>query len=380
MRDVFISHASEENHFAKELIKQLKENMVSVWFDEEQLLPGDNITDSIFINGLENTKYVIAIVSNNYLKKNWPKIEMDFSINKQIQERKKYIIPYLYDISYEELVEHFPFFRNIICGDVKIGIQRIVEQIKLQIGLEQVEKEKINDKDGIDLFIYQKANGEISTTIPLQHIAELVKTYKLGYHRAPNDFKMEIYKYYFNGTGFAYYIGEMNYGFWGPEQATADFGMSIGYTIEEAYKNSIARLEYLDSADFPNDITFWVSKEKINPIVFDRIGIQLSIYEANKRRSINTKKSTKIQWNLIRMAGGPCWLAIKDVDNRTFTIDGPQTEDSEYIEKAELLRKNHRRIVLQTYLSERIDRAEIIGKIQKENHLRYLELDNFFDQ
>jgi hypothetical protein len=41
--DVFVAHASEDKAVARELVRAIEARGLSVWFDEEELLPGDSL-------------------------------------------------------------------------------------------------------------------------------------------------------------------------------------------------------------------------------------------------------------------------------------------------------------------------------------------------
>lgn len=89
---IFISHASEDKPFAKKLSTDLKDNGFEVWLDEWEIRVGDSITEKIE-SGLKKADYLIVVLSDNFIKKNWPMRELRASIMKQASSGKKFILP-----------------------------------------------------------------------------------------------------------------------------------------------------------------------------------------------------------------------------------------------------------------------------------------------
>ena len=71
-KDVFICHDSRDKEFfVKPLAQGLKDNAVSVWYDEYEIMIGDSLHDKID-DGLKNCKFGIIVLSKNFLSnKGW---------------------------------------------------------------------------------------------------------------------------------------------------------------------------------------------------------------------------------------------------------------------------------------------------------------------
>lgn len=67
--DAFLSHASENQIFANELVGALKSKGLNIWYAPLQLAPGDNLLRSIE-NGMFPSKCGILLISQEYLSKN----------------------------------------------------------------------------------------------------------------------------------------------------------------------------------------------------------------------------------------------------------------------------------------------------------------------
>jgi len=85
--DTFISYASEDETYAKELATGLQENGFRIWFAPLLLKVGDKLLDSIE-RGLRESRTGVLIITPNYLNKNWTSYEMDILIRNHIENHK----------------------------------------------------------------------------------------------------------------------------------------------------------------------------------------------------------------------------------------------------------------------------------------------------
>ena len=70
MKDVFISHASEDKEaFVRPLAEILQQYGVDVWYDEYELKLGDSISASI-TKGLIECRFDLVVLSPAFLRKN----------------------------------------------------------------------------------------------------------------------------------------------------------------------------------------------------------------------------------------------------------------------------------------------------------------------
>jgi hypothetical protein len=97
MKDIFISHASEDKQSIVEpLVKTLESNNISCWYDKNDIGWGDSIVGKIN-DGLESSKYVVFIISQTFLDKKWTTIELNTTLNMQISSGEKKVLPILVD-------------------------------------------------------------------------------------------------------------------------------------------------------------------------------------------------------------------------------------------------------------------------------------------
>ena len=80
-RDVFICHASEDKiSIVEPIVKELAKASVSYWYDRAEIKWGDSIIDKLN-HGLKISRYAIVILSPSFMKKNWPKRELNAVLN-----------------------------------------------------------------------------------------------------------------------------------------------------------------------------------------------------------------------------------------------------------------------------------------------------------
>jgi tetratricopeptide (TPR) repeat protein len=125
---VFVSYASEDKSVVVRLADDLNKAGIDVWLDEWAILPGDSIVEEIN-KALESNRYFLPVLSTSFLRKPWPKRELQSAMMKQAGQRGHYIIPVLIekcklpaviaDIAYANLLE-----------DYNEGLRRLVLSLK----------------------------------------------------------------------------------------------------------------------------------------------------------------------------------------------------------------------------------------------------------
>ena len=95
--DVFLSHSSKDIETVRELVARLKQSGLKVWFDDEQLKPGDQILKRIG-EGLRQSRNLIMAWSQNFAESEWTTFEGDtFIFRNPNNERDRRFIPVLLD-------------------------------------------------------------------------------------------------------------------------------------------------------------------------------------------------------------------------------------------------------------------------------------------
>ena len=127
MWDVFISHASEDKPFVRELAKALETQGLQVWFDETTLKLGDSLRRSID-QGLKESKYGLVIISPSFFQKSWTQYELDALVTLQIAYGKR-ILPIWHQISQREVMAHSSALASLVAVSTDRGITAVVQAI-----------------------------------------------------------------------------------------------------------------------------------------------------------------------------------------------------------------------------------------------------------
>jgi hypothetical protein len=91
---VFISYSYSDLSFVRRLVKDLKASDIKVWYSEEQLLPGDKISEKI-VCAIKESRWVLAILPTTGNPKNWLNFELGIAIKTAKARNRPFIIPIL---------------------------------------------------------------------------------------------------------------------------------------------------------------------------------------------------------------------------------------------------------------------------------------------
>src|SRR6266478_48970 len=81
IRQVFVCHAKEDrNTIVKPLIDAFEKLGISYWYDEDEIKWGDSITQKVN-EGLVRSRYLIAVVSEHFVKRPWQRREMNAALS-----------------------------------------------------------------------------------------------------------------------------------------------------------------------------------------------------------------------------------------------------------------------------------------------------------
>ncbi len=126
--DIFISHASEDREsVALPLSNLLVRLGVVVWVDNEELLPGDPLSQEIY-RGLAQSRYGAVILSHNFFRKEWPRKELEALL---LRERNgaRVVVPILHGVSYAEAVAFSHALADRVAADTSAGLETVASKI-----------------------------------------------------------------------------------------------------------------------------------------------------------------------------------------------------------------------------------------------------------
>jgi hypothetical protein len=109
--DFFISYASEDSEFVDQIVGFLIGAGIRIWQDKLVLLPGDSLRKSID-DGIQRSRYVVAVFSENYFNKPWPNREFDGLTMLELSEDRNILIPIWYNISKSRVIRFSPPLAN----------------------------------------------------------------------------------------------------------------------------------------------------------------------------------------------------------------------------------------------------------------------------
>ncbi|MGE4514945.1 MAG: toll/interleukin-1 receptor domain-containing protein [Chryseobacterium sp.] len=147
--DFFISHASEDKEtFVRPLAEELLKLGFKVWYDELTLKFGDSLFEEIS-NGIRKSNYGLVIISENFLKKEWTKKELNGLISKEIFTKEKTILPVWLNISSDSIYEFSPLLADkvsikVINNEIDYVIKKVLELNDISIVECDEVKKKFN--------------------------------------------------------------------------------------------------------------------------------------------------------------------------------------------------------------------------------------------
>lgn len=99
--DVALSFAGEQRDYALEVARHLKQRGINVFYDEweENKLWGADLAVELQKTYSENARYVVLFISQEYVDKPWPGLELRAALERRITERRDTILPVRFDNS-----------------------------------------------------------------------------------------------------------------------------------------------------------------------------------------------------------------------------------------------------------------------------------------
>jgi len=141
-RTTFVSHASEDKPFVKDLVDTLIRYGVDPWYDEYQIRPGDSIRERVN-DGLRSSNYGILILSHNFYAKQWPKEELAALHNLVAQGN---LLPVFYGITVADLRTYDPLLvdvRGIMARDDADVREVVAPLARTILGSDRIENGRL---------------------------------------------------------------------------------------------------------------------------------------------------------------------------------------------------------------------------------------------
>ena len=111
--DLFVSHAFEDKEdFVDELVAELKQLDLKIWYDTDRLKIGDSMREKID-KGLSKSRYGVVILSPNYIADNkyWTKTELNALFQKETVNGKT-ILPIWHNLTKKQVTGYSPIIAD----------------------------------------------------------------------------------------------------------------------------------------------------------------------------------------------------------------------------------------------------------------------------
>jgi hypothetical protein len=128
--DLFVSHASEDkNDFVRPLVERLEEEHLTVWYDETELKPGDRLVRSIE-RGLSRSRFGLLVISPAFLRRNWPRVELDALTNREIASGEGVLLPIWLEVDAKTVMDFSPLLADRVAIIGSRGIDYVASRVR----------------------------------------------------------------------------------------------------------------------------------------------------------------------------------------------------------------------------------------------------------
>ncbi|MGD0500303.1 MAG: toll/interleukin-1 receptor domain-containing protein [Bryobacteraceae bacterium] len=214
--DVFVSYSSANRKQAECVVQGLNHSGLKVWFDRNQVSPGDYVWDSINA-GLNGSRVIVLLASSASIKSRWVLNELDAAMMREIHEKRRVVIPVLLGrINSADLP---PDIRGKNYIDLRYGFQRryATEGTHLVNAIRALLQPGDPDRVAIPL-------GDVA----MRHILSYKYMALLEASEVPNDFLDAVVEAFIRDPGGVTSNAEReklleNYGRWGARQVLKFF-------------------------------------------------------------------------------------------------------------------------------------------------------------
>lgn len=126
--DVFISHAREDKEsVALPLARALTARGLRVWLDRRELRLGDSLREKVD-EGLAESRFGVVVLSETFLKKQWPLWELNGLIAME-RGGRPVILPVWHGLDHYALAERLPLMADRLAADTSDGIGPVATMI-----------------------------------------------------------------------------------------------------------------------------------------------------------------------------------------------------------------------------------------------------------
>lgn len=111
------------------LVRLLKDEHLTVWYDETELKPGDRLIRSID-RGLSRSRFGLVVISPAFLRRNWPRVELDALTNREIATDDGVLLPVWLDVDSETVRAYSPLLADRVAIIGSRGIDYVTSRVR----------------------------------------------------------------------------------------------------------------------------------------------------------------------------------------------------------------------------------------------------------
>lgn len=134
-REVFICHASEDKAAVVEpIVREMGRQGITHWYDQAEIAWGDSLTAKIN-EGLQNSRYVIVVLSQSFISKNWPKRELNAALNLEAASGEVKVLPLVCGTAsaQEAIISQFPLLNDKLHLVWEGSAEAVVERLQQRL-------------------------------------------------------------------------------------------------------------------------------------------------------------------------------------------------------------------------------------------------------
>lgn len=136
MFDVFLSHSSIDKEKVRELVEQLRNEGIIVWFDEEQIKPGDSVFMKIE-EGLAKSRWIVLTLSRAAIQSGWVMAEVASKFHHEKWDGTTRIIPVLLEELEKTLIPYLLVDKHLVYLTRPSGLKQLVERVRKSLSLRE---------------------------------------------------------------------------------------------------------------------------------------------------------------------------------------------------------------------------------------------------
>ena len=160
-KDIFLCHASEDKaEVVTPLVKALDDSGITYWYDQAEIKWGDSITQKVN-DGLKISRYVVVIISEAFISKNWPQRELNSALNVEASNGDVRVLPLLLGPERVKnlIIKKYPLLSDKAYIVWNENVDAVIEALKIRLSL---GKASVREKS--------KMGSETSFNIPMPPI------------------------------------------------------------------------------------------------------------------------------------------------------------------------------------------------------------------